>query len=129
MSKTRPGVPMRILQDIRSIVALQSTYSTYNKFLISESTHVSISLILLKVKGNLSWAELPGVEDIEISDLLTNDAKPKIILAQLYDQLVGEYYLGVGDTIMHHYCIYKLVKSILNNDEEGHVLTFSKFIL
>ena len=81
-----------------------------------------------KVKYNLSWAELPGVEDIEISNLPTNDAKPKIILAQLYDQLVGEYYLGVGDTIMHLYCIYKLVKHTLNNEEESHVLTFSKFI-
>ena len=91
-------------------------------------TAFHFSLILLTVKGNLSWAGLPGVEDIEISDLLTNDAKPKIILAQLYDQLVGEYYLGVGDTIMHPYCIYKLVKHTLNNKEEGNVLTFSKFI-
>ena len=91
-------------------------------------TAFHFSLISLKVKGNLSWAELPGVEDIEISDLPTNDAKPKFIIAQLYDQLVGEYYLGVGDTIMHPYCIYKLLKHTLKNKEEGNVLTFSKFI-
>ena len=109
------------------MVALESTYLvTINAW---ELIPFHFSLILLKVKGNLSWAELPGVEDIEISDLLTNDAKPKIILAQLYDQLVGEYYLGVGDTIMHHFCIYMLVKHTLNNEEEGHVLIFSKFIL
>ena len=83
---------------------------------------------MLIFKVNLSWAELPGVEDIEISDLLTNDAKPKIILAQLYDQLVGECYLGVGDTIMHYYCIYKRLKHVLNNKEQGHVLVFSKFV-
>ena len=48
-------------------------------------------------KVNLSWAELPGVEDIG-TILLTNDAKPKIYLAPLYDQLVGGCFLGVGDT-------------------------------
>ena len=50
----------------------------------------------------LSWAELPGVEDIG-TILLTNDAKPKIYIAPLYDQLVGGYSLGVGDTMMRYY--------------------------
>ena len=58
-------------------------------------------LIIIR-KYNLVFLDvirrIPGIEEIEI--LPTNNASPKVSLAPLYDQLLGGYSLGVGDTMM-----------------------------